>query len=176
MEEVVGSIPSSSTTERSDERPASGWSLAGFVAGEGCFSITRKLPPFQDGDPRLRFVFAIETASRDRPLLDLLCARLAIGKVTDHPQRRAAWQPTSTFRVASLRAHRSAVIPFMDRFLVAGQKRHHFELWVQAIDAYELAHPTRWGNGPSPCRVHGCEKPVRGRGLCRSHYYRETGH
>jgi hypothetical protein len=96
--------------------------------------------------------------------------------VTDRPPRAAGWQPVSTCRVSSSRAHRSSVIPFMEQHLLAGQKRHQFDLWVAAMDAYELAHPSRWGKGPSPCRIDGCERPVRGRGLCRSHYYLETGY
>jgi hypothetical protein len=121
-------------------------------------------------------VFAVETADRDRPLLERIQERLGVGSLTDRAARRAGWQPTSQLVVNSLRAHRSSVIPFMERYLLPGHKRQQFELWVGAMDAYERAHPTRWGKGPSPCRVHGCEKPVRGQGLCRSHYYRETGH
>jgi hypothetical protein len=151
------------------------FTLAGFVAGEGCFSVTRKLPPFADGDPRLRFVFTVQVATRDRPLLEALRRDLGVGSVRDRPRRRSHWEPSSTFTVASLRAHRRAVIPYFDRFLLCGAKRRQFELWVAAMDAHELAHPTRWGNGPSTCRRPGCDRPVRGRGLCRRHYYEETG-
>ena len=62
MEEVEGSIPSGSTTESRAQGPVTDWSLAGFVAGEGYSSVTRKLPPHRDGDPRLRFVFGVQVA------------------------------------------------------------------------------------------------------------------
>ena len=150
--------------------------LAGFVAGEGCFSVTRRLPPFADGDPRLRFVFTVQVARRDRQLLDDLRRALGCGSIHERPSRRDGWQPTSVLTVSGLRSHRETVIPFMERHLVAGHKRHQFDLWVQAMDAYELAHPSRWGKGPSTCRMPGCDRPVRGRGLCRSHYHQETGH
>lgn len=176
MEEAGGSIPPSSTTQESCEGPVTDWSLGGFVAGEGSFGVTRKLPPFTDGSPRSRFVFTIEVAARDRALLERLQLRLGVGSVADLPARRAGWLSTSRLVVNSLRAHRRAVIPFMDAHLLPGHKRRQFELWVHAMDTYELHHPSRWGNGPSTCCVDGCERPVRGRGLCRSHYYRETGH
>ncbi len=176
MEEVWSSILHSSTTQDRDQGPASGWSLAGFVAGEGCFSVTRKLPTYADGDPRLRFVFVVQVARRDRRLLEALQQTLACGSIHEKQPARAGWQPTSVFTVSGIRSHRERVIPFMDRHLLGGHKRHQFELWVRAMDAHELAHPTRWGKGPSTCNIAGCDRAVRGRGLCRSHYYRETGH
>jgi hypothetical protein len=177
MEEVARSIRVSSTTPweaAAATMACVGAALAGFVAGEGCFMVTRKQPPFRNGDPRLRFVFAVKIARRDRPLLDALGTFLGEGSVRDSPARREGWQPESEYRISSLRGHRAATIPFCERFLVTTHKQHQFELWRQAMDSYESMHPTRYGNGPSPCKI--CGKPVRGRGLCRSHYYLETGY
>lgn len=176
MEEVESSILSSSTTASGGESPVSDWTLAGFVAGEGFFTVTRRLPAYSDGDPRLRFVFGLQIARRDLSLLEALKLALGCGSIAHRPPRKTGWQPTSVFTVSGLRSHRERVIPFMDRHLVASRKRRQFELWVAAMDAYEVDHPSRWGKGPTLCRIEGCERPVRGRGLCRSHYYRETGH
>jgi hypothetical protein len=82
----------------------------------------------------------------------------------------------ATLSIGSMRAHRSYVIPWMRQHLLFGQKRRQFDLWVAAMDSYECYHPTRWGKGPSTCRIAGCDRPVRGRGLCRSHYHQETGY
>jgi len=146
------------------------------VAGEGCFHVTRKLPPHADGDPRLRFLFRIAVASRDEPMLDALRSRLAAGSIRREAPRKAHWQPLSILTISSVRAHRSAVIPFMSTYLPPSAKRRQFERWVEALDAYEAVHPSRWGKGPSTCAVAGCERPVRGRGLCRSHYHDATGY
>ena len=176
MEEVGSSILPGSTTVGAAEGPVSDWSLAGFVAGEGCFSITTKQPSFVNGDPRLRFVFSLGVAARDRPLVELLRARLGCGSIQDERPRRPGWLPMARYSIGSMRAHRGAVIPFFDRYLIGSAKRRQFDLWVEAMNSYESYHPTRWGRGPSTCRIDGCEKPVRGRGLCRSHYYSETGY
>jgi hypothetical protein len=146
------------------------------VAGEGCFSITTKQPPYANGDPRLRFTFSIGTAERDRALLERLRRALGTGSLRRQAPRKAEWQPVLTLSVGSLRAHRTSVIPFLERYLVAGAKRRQFDLWVQAMDSYESFHPTRWGKGPAACSVDRCDKPVRGRGLCRSHYHEATGY
>jgi hypothetical protein len=181
MEEVEGSSPSSSTGNAiqawSDAFRLTGFFLGGLVAGEGSFAVTRKLPPFANGDPRLRFLLTLTMADRDRPLLVALRSFLGAGSITDVPSPNGRWLPRSQFVVSSMRAHRSRVMPFAEEFVPRySAKWAQFRQWHQAIEAYELDHPNRWGRGRSQCSVADCLLPVRGRGLCRRHYYRETGY
>jgi hypothetical protein len=115
-------------------------------------------------------------AQRDRPLLELLQRFLGRGSINDSAPAQPGWQAESTFRIHSQIAHHQVTIPFADTFLFGCEKRHQFELWRDAFYAYEAMHPNRYGQGRSVCSAPGCDKPVRGRGLCRSHYYRETGY
>jgi hypothetical protein len=155
---------------------AVGYTLGGLVAGEGTFCTARALPPYADGNERKRFVFEVRMADRDLPILNALREFLGVGSINVQPSRRAAWEPVAAFSVRSHRAHHAKTIPFAEQFLLPGAKRRQFEKWRDAMYAYEASHPNRFGRGPSPCRIDGCDKPVRGRGLCRSHYYRETGY
>jgi hypothetical protein len=155
---------------------AMGYTLGGFVAGEGSFSVTRLLPPFQDGTKRQRFVFQIQVAQRDRHILQVLRDFLGFGSINDVPAVKHHWQPLSYFVINSRRAHHLATIPFALTFLLPSAKRDQFLQWKSALDRYEKDHPSRYGEGPSTCSVLGCEKPVRGRKLCRSHYYQATGY
>jgi len=118
------------------------------VAGEGSFCVTRKLPPATDGSVRLRFVFTVTMASRDRALLEDLRDFLGYGSIDDQPARKPHWQPTSTFTIGSIRGHRMATIPFAEQYLLASAKRRQFERWRDAMDSYEVAKPTHWGKGP----------------------------
>jgi hypothetical protein len=112
-------------------------------------------------------------ASRDRPLLEALRDHLGHGSLTDSPARRANWQPITTFAIVSMKVHHAATIPFAEQYLLPSAKRRQFENWRDAMLAYEKAHPPRTR---SICSEPGCDKFVRGRGLCRSHYYRVTGY
>jgi len=150
--------------------------LGGLVAGEGCFCITRKLPPFADGSVRQLFRFQVTMADRDRALLQMLRDYLGYGSIYDTPPKRLNWQPTSTFSIGSLTAHHAATIPFAEQFLLPSAKRRQFEEWRDAMLAYEEVHPNPFGRGRAICSEPGCDKFVRGRGLCRSHYYRVTGY
>lgn len=150
--------------------------LGGVVAGEGCFTASTT-GVYPDGSPRRRFVFLVTMASRDRALLVALRSHLGFGSLRDAPGSRSKWLPTSTLTVNSRRAHFEATIPFGERYLPAwSAKRRQFEGWRDALIEHDTLHPTRWGKGPSICDMPDCERPVRGRGLCRRHYYRATGY
>jgi hypothetical protein len=157
------------------DRQTLGFTYGGLVAGEGSFSVSVLSVRLADGSPRRRFSFEVGMAKRDRTLIEGLRAFLGAGSIHDEPSRRG-WQPVTRFSIRSHRAHRAVTIPFAERFLLPCAKRRQFEEWRAALDTYEAEHPTRWGLGPSPCSVPGCGRPVRGRGLCRSHYYPATGY
>jgi hypothetical protein len=130
--------------------------------------------PRVDGRPaRARFVFSVSVATRDRPMLDALRQFLGAGSIHTSPARRANWQPMATFTIASNKGHRRATIPFADTFLLPCAKRRQFEQWRERLVEHEREHPSRQR---SQCSVEGCAGLVRGRGLCRSHYYRATGY
>ena len=152
-----------------------GYMLGGFVAGEGYF-CTARLPRSADGRERRRFLFSVEVATRDRRLLEQLRTFLALGSICDRIGRRPGHLPTSQFRISSFRGHREATIPFAEQYLLSCAKRVQFERWRDEMEGYLQVHPSRWGLGPSPCSVPGCGNPVRGRGLCRSHYHHATGY
>jgi hypothetical protein len=154
---------------------AVGFVLGGLVAGEGSFIVTPLHRPFEDGTPRVRFVFQMSLAARDRALLEALRAFVGVGSVLDAPSRKQHWQPTSTYTVGSLKANSSAIVPFGERYLLPSAKRAQFESWRDQLAAYIAAHP-KVRRVRSICSVQGCDKLVRGQGLCRSHYYRLTGY
>jgi hypothetical protein len=172
--EVTRSIRASST----QSVDSIGYMLGGLVAGEGSFYVSRRRGRFvADGSERMRFGFGVTMAQRDRSLLGLLHTYLGVGSLRDSDAPRPHWQPTSRLEVASCADHRKVTIPFAEKYLLPCAKRDQFEAWRMAMDEYEAARltKTRWGQGPSACSVEGCDRPVRGRGLCRSHYYHATG-
>jgi hypothetical protein len=145
------------------------------VAGEGSFT-TQRLSPYEDGSPRHKFTFCVQVACRDRHLLEAMQMFLGQGSLRDLLAKQEGWQPTSIFEIRSIRGHRRATIPFAERFLLPCAKRDQYRRWKADLDAYLERHPARWGEGPSTCSVEGCELPVRGRGVCRRHYYQLTGY
>jgi hypothetical protein len=109
-------------------------------------------------------------------LIEELRAALGVGAIRDEAPRRAGWQPLSRLEVRSIKAHVEATIPFFDEYLLPCAKRDQFDAWQMAIEDYIEQHRVNWGMGRSICSVEGCDRVVRGRGLCRTHYYRVTGY
>ena len=173
MEEVAGSIPASSTTPRTSVAELAAF-FGGLVAGEGCFTSTEIRPPYRDGSRRRRFVFSVEMGD-DHVLLEGFHELLGAGSLCHIAPRRAGYRPTTRLSVSSNRKHLTTTVPFCDEHLLPSAKRTQYLRWRSALVEHLQAHPTRWGQGPSTCRVEGCPAPVRGRGLCRAHYYAETG-
>jgi hypothetical protein len=152
-----------------------GSTLAGLVAGEGCFTVGQ-LAPRVDGSPRRRFRFMLTMADRDVAIVEALRRFIGVGSITHRPPPRPNHQPTVTYAISGRKSLREALVPFCDRYLLTSYKRTQYLRWREEFTAYEQHFPSNWGAGPSPCSVPGCDKPVRGRGLCRAHYYRETGY
>ena len=154
---------------------AIGFTLGGLVAGEGSFIIVERGKQFADGSPRRRFRFQVTLASRDRRLLEALQSFLGVGSVNERTAQKANWLPTSVYELASLESATNVIVPFADRYLLPSAKRAQFESWRHELAAYTAAHP-EVNRARSICSVAGCDKFVRGRGLCRSHYYQATGY
>lgn len=122
-------------------------------------------------------MFIVTVAERDRPMLEALHVFLGgRGSIRRYERDNPRWQPHVSYILASRKAIREVLIPFCDSFLLASAKATQFDEWRARFERYERDHPTRWGEGPSRCSEPGCDRPVRGRGLCRSHYYRATGY
>jgi hypothetical protein len=72
--------------------------------------------------------------------------------------------------------HKARTIPFAEACILPSAKRDQFVDWRDALCRYEIERPTQYGRGPSICSEPACREVVRGRGLCRRHYYRATGY
>lgn len=152
-----------------------GYTLAGFVAGEGYFSVSTTARLHLSGEPIQKFVFGVGVEAADVGMLQALQAFLGVGSIRSCPAGRPNWKPQVVYSVRSIKAHREATIPFADRYLLPCKKRDQFDSWRNALEVYAERHKVRWGQGRSQCAIEGCDRLVRGRGLCRIHYYRVTG-
>jgi LAGLIDADG endonuclease len=154
-----------------------GFTLGGFVAGEGWFTAKSRGARFvTTGAERRRFVFGVTVASRDRPVLEALQQFLGCGNIRDQPSKNERWLPESTLEVVAIKDHLTATIPFAEEFLLPCQKRTQFEVWRDQFLTYERDRPQPYPKPRSVCRIAGCTGLVRGRMLCRRHYYLETGY
>lgn len=103
---------------------ADGHFLAGFVEGEGCFSIHRSAGGYQ---------CALHIAARrdDRELLEELCSITRLGRLTDRlPQRNSA--PQSVWTI-SRKADCLRLVEITEAFPLRGRKMLQRHLWSAAV-------------------------------------------
>ncbi|CAN5252708.1 hypothetical protein BH18ACT4_BH18ACT4_09360 [soil metagenome] len=135
--------------------------LAGFVAGEGCFTAQ-----LSHG----RFAFRVGLGARDRGMCEQLLSFFGVGHLAEWPRRRPHYDDEVAYVVGSLRELVTVIVPFMDEHLPPSYKRDQYLVWrADLLDYWE-----RWAKRVRPCTVDGCEQPRRAKGLCRHHYFVEV--
>lgn len=133
--------------------------IGGFVAAEGCFvsSSERGLPSF---------AFVVALGARDASACNLLQAYFGCGTVHAYARRAPTFDDEVRFQVRRFADLRNVIVPFMDEHLPPSRKRDQFDAWRHEL----LADATRRSTPPRVCRVEGCGRPHRAKGLCSTHY------
>jgi LAGLIDADG DNA endonuclease family protein len=134
--------------------------IAGFVAGEGTFTGTKNTN-----------VFAVMLGEVDAETCELLQSFFGVGHVYHYSRRQPHYDDFVVFQVRKTADLVHVIIPFMDEHLPSSYKRQQYDAWrCKVLDFWEFGMKRR-----RSCTVDGCERPQRGRGVCRTHYYRLYG-
>jgi hypothetical protein len=117
-----------------DIDPSFGHWLAGFIDGEGSFSM----PSGARGcAPR----FALELRDDDQAILEEIAHRTGIGRTyrrakRDNAQSQASWQVFTMRDVARL-------VELLDTYPLRAKKRRDYEIWKEAVRAQLMNGGTR---------------------------------
>jgi hypothetical protein len=131
--------------------------LAGFFAGEGCFT--------RSGN---KFTFVVALGATDQAMCETLRDYFGVGHVYWHRRRKPHYDDEVKFQVRKFSDLVAVVVPFMDEHLPPSYKREQYETWRAELFDY-------WDNSAKrvrPCSVEGCERPRKAYGVCRYHMYR----
>ena len=102
--------------------------LAGFVAGEGSFTIHK---PKYNG---INCYFEIETHIRDIEMLKSIQRTFKYGKVVVYPYRPNICR----YKVSGVRNCRKLIIPFMNKYLISSYKKVQYKQWRKVVLNYKL--------------------------------------
>lgn len=111
--------------------------IAGFIDGEGCFTIiiskhkTKKLGL----DARLHF--QIEVRDDDLPIIQSIQETLGCGRIYNLSYERYGWNPHVEFKVSSLKEITEKLIPFLMEHPLRAKKRFSYEYFLQAIEIFK---------------------------------------
>jgi intein-encoded DNA endonuclease-like protein len=111
--------------------------VAGFIDGEGCFTIviskhrTKKLGV----DARLHF--QIELRSDDLEILQQIQKTLDCGRIYHLNYERYGWNPHVELKVSSIREITDKLIPFLNQYPLRAKKRLSYQYFLQAVEIFK---------------------------------------
>jgi LAGLIDADG endonuclease len=128
--------------------PAFGNWLAGFMDGEGCFVIGRKLR----GD-YYSYYCALQLSLRtdDRAILEEIRSTVGFGLLIDEKRRsRARNEKPKSVWIVTRRDDCCHVVDLFRRFPLRAKKARDFEVWAEAVSVWTSRSWYRGWSGPRP--------------------------
>jgi hypothetical protein len=110
--------------------------VAGFIDGEGCFTIVISKHKTKRLGMDARLHFQIEVRADDREIIENIQETLDCGRIYYLSYERYGWHPHVELKVSSLSEITGKLIPFLQKFPLRAKKRHSFELFLQAVEVF----------------------------------------
>jgi hypothetical protein len=120
--------------------------VAGFVDGEGCFSLCISANPKYKTGYEVRLLFDIELREDDREILERIQATLQCGHIYHLTYERYGWTPHVKYKVSCFTDIYEKVIPFFQKYPLQAKKNRDFALFCEAAELVKRKqHLTRAG-------------------------------
>lgn len=111
--------------------------IAGFIDGEGCFTITISKHSTKKLGLDARIHFQIELRSDDVEILQSIQETLGCGKIYHLSYERYGWHPHAEFKVSSFPDIVNKLIPFLTRYPLRAKKRLSYQYFLQAVEIFK---------------------------------------
>ena len=120
--------------------------VAGFIDGEGCFSVSFGRHKTLRHGVEVRIEFSIELRADDRKILERIRTTIGCGKVFDCNYDRYGWYPHAKYKIGSVREMWEFLIPFLDRHPLQAKKREVYRRFRDIVGmAVRKEHLTNAG-------------------------------
>lgn len=103
------------------------WYITGFSDGEACFHVSLKKRSDLKTGWHVQASYQIALHSKDKPLLELICAHFGVGSVTQKGKNEHQYR---VFSFADLKV----IISHFDKYPLISQKRADFELFKEIVE------------------------------------------
>ena len=111
--------------------------IAGFVDGEGCFTIVISKHKQKKLGLDARLHFEIELRADDEEILKRIKKTLACGHIYHIDYSKYGWAPQVEYKVSSIKDLTQKVIPFFKENKLQAKKKHSFDCFCQAAKIFE---------------------------------------
>src|SRR3989338_10936182 len=107
--------------------------VAGFIDGEGSFSVSIGKHKTLRRGFEIRPEFEIELRADDREILERILVTIGCGKIYDCSYDRYGWQPHAKYKVGSTKDLEKFVIPFFDKYHLQAKKAESYKIFKKVV-------------------------------------------
>ena len=107
--------------------------VAGFIDGEGSFSVSIGKNRTLRGGLEIRPEFEIELRADDRNILERILVTFGCGKIYDCSYERYGWYPHVKYKITSTRDMRNYLFPFLDQYPLQAKKAEVYKLFKKIV-------------------------------------------
>lgn len=122
--------------ERIRREPLDGAYVAGFIDGEGSFSVSVGKHKTLKRGVEVRPEFEIEVRDDDREILERICITIGCGRIYDCSYERYGWYPHAKYKVTSTREMEEILFPFLDKNQLQAKKAKSYVLFKEIVLSY----------------------------------------
>lgn len=107
--------------------------IAGFIDGEGSFSICINKQKTTRNGMEIRPQFTIELRADDREILERIMVTIGCGKIYDCSYERYGWFPHAKYKISSVKQIAEYLIPFLDKSPLQAKKAETYRLFREIV-------------------------------------------
>jgi hypothetical protein len=116
--------------------PLEGAYVAGFIDGEGSFSVSIGKHKTLKRGLDVRPEFEIEVRDDDREILERICITIGCGRIYDCSYERYGWYPHAKYKVTSTIDMENILFPFLDKYPLQAKKSKSYILFKEIVLSY----------------------------------------
>jgi hypothetical protein len=107
--------------------------VAGFIDGEGSFSISIGKHKTLRRGFEIRPEFEIELRKDDQEILERILVTIGIGRIYDCSYERYGWYPHAKYKITSIWDLKEYLFPFFDKHPLQAKKKKSYLLFKQIV-------------------------------------------
>lgn len=107
--------------------------IAGFIDGEGSFSISIGKHKTLRRGFEIRPEFEIELRKDDQEILERILVTIGIGRIYDCSYERYGWYPHAKYKITSIWDLKEHLFPFLDKYPLQAKKRKSYLIFREIV-------------------------------------------
>lgn len=110
--------------------------VAGFIDGEGCFSVSIGKHKTLKRGLEIRPEFDIELRADDKNILERILITIGCGKIYDQSYERYGWFPHAKYKITSTKDMVNYLFPFLNKYPLQAKKAEVYRYFKEVVTMY----------------------------------------